>query len=236
MVCEKTANPKMEFMIKTMIDDNVFRSKFIELREQVTEILASISGCHGFDHTERVLNNARLIAKMENAPDIQIIECAALLHDIGRSEEIASKGKHCHAAFGAKIAAAMLEKMRFPEPFAIQVAECVRKHRYRRGVQPETLAEKIIYDADKLDSIGAVGIGRAFYFAGREGAVLHNSAAEAMAAPEYSHGDSAYREYLMKLRHIEGKLLTEAARKLAAQRAGFMHDFFEQLNRETDLK
>lgn len=215
-----------------MMDEHIFKIKFRTLENSVREILASASGCHDYDHTERVLNNARRIAQMENAPDFQLIECAALLHDIGRPEEIASKGVHCHALYGAQTATKMLDKLGFNEIFTKQVAECIRKHRYRRNLQPETLAEKIVYDADKLDSIGAIGIGRAFYFAGREGAVLHNTKAEALASTEYSSGDSAYREYLVKLQHVEDKLLTASGRKLATKRVAFMHQFFEEFNRE----
>lgn len=214
------------------IDEHIFKIKLHELKAIVRGILASASGCHDYDHTERVLNNARKIAKMENSPDIQIIECAALLHDIGRPEEITSKGAHCHAQYGAKIAVGILAKQGFTDVFIQKVSDCISKHRYRSDLQPVTLPEMIIYDADKLDSLGAIGIGRAFYFAGREGAVLHNTKAEALASAEYSSGDSAYREYLVKLQHIEDKLLTISGRKLAAERATFMHHFFEELNRE----
>jgi uncharacterized protein len=94
------------------------------------------------------------------------------------------------------------------------------------------LEEQIIYDADKLDSIGAVGIGRAFHFAGREGAKLHNSAEAALNSAAYSREDSAYREYLVKLRHIPERMLTVAGRELAIERAAFMDQFFQRLNHE----
>ena len=206
---------------------------FAALEAEMRTILESASGCHDFDHTMRVLANARKLAALESGADLTVVETAALLHDIGRPEEIRSKGRHCHARYGAEQAAALLEKHGCEPEFVSRVAACVRTHRFRGKLIPQTLEEKIVYDADKLDSIGAVGIGRAFYFAGREGARLHNTAEEAMNSAEYSREDSAYREYLVKLRHIEDRMLTGAGRELARERAAFMHEFFARLNDET---
>lgn len=209
-----------------------YEMQFQYLYDLVEASMASASGCHDFDHTLRVLKNARLLAVEEVKADIQVIEIAALLHDIARSEEINLKGKLCHAALGAKKAKIILNNLDFNKDFIFKVTECIRKHRYRDNHTPSTLEEKIIFDADKLDSLGAVGIGRAFYFAGREGARLHNSSEEALNSAEYSREDSAYREYLVKLRHLEEKMLTDSGRKLAQKRAEFMHRFFIQLNQE----
>jgi uncharacterized protein len=83
-----------------------------------------------------------------------------------------------------------------------------------------------------LDSIGAIGIGRSFHFAGRTGARVHNRAEEALASDSYSREDSAYREYLVKLRKIRERMLTDAGRQLAEKRHAFMVAFFEELNEE----
>lgn len=208
-------------------------SIFSTLEAEVKALLETASGCHDFDHTMRVLANARRLAAMEPGADLAVVETAALLHDIGRPEEIRSKGRRCHARRGAELAAVMMEKLGCDPVFTARVAECIRTHRFRGRSVPRTLEEKIVYDADKLDSIGAVGIGRAFYFAGREGARLHNTAEEALNSAEYSREDSAYREYLVKLRHVEERMLTRAGRELARERAAFMHEFFDRLNAET---
>ncbi len=209
-----------------------YETQFQRLYDLVKSTLASASGCHDFDHTLRVLKNARLLAAMETGADIQVVEIAALLHDIARPEEINSKGKLCHAALGAERAKSILHDLEFDDDFSEKVIGCIRKHRFRDKHIPSGIEEKIIFDADKLDSLGAVGIGRAFYFAGREGARLHNSSEEALSSAEYSREDSAYREYLVKLRHLEGKMTTESGKKLAESRAEFMHRFFSQLNQE----
>ena len=113
-----------------------------------------------------------------------------------------------------------------------RVADCVRRHRYRGAARPVSREAKLLFDADKLDSLGAVGIGRAFLFAGEVGARLHNTPAAARRAQDYGPGDTAYREWLVKLRHLPGRLLTAAGRRMAADRAAFAAAFFERLDGE----
>ena len=108
-------------------------------------------------------------------------------------------------------------------------------HRFRAKRIPATLEAKIVYDADKLDSLGAVGVGRAFLFAGRVHARLHNTEREAVNSPAYSREDTAYREYLVKLRHLPDGMLTEPGRTIARERAAFMAEFFRRMNAETGL-
>ena len=92
----------------------------------------------------------------------------------------------------------------------------------------------IDYDADKLDSIGAVGIGRAFLFAGQAGAKLHNeSDVDVLACKPYSTEDTAYREFKFKMSKVKDRMLTPEGRRLAAERHRFMEFFFERLERET---
>ena len=210
-----------------------YSEKLKKLTIKVRKRLESAPGCHDWAHTSRVLHNARLIAAGEKNADIQIVEAAATLHDIARPEELKSKGKLCHAVLGSRIAEKFLRKCEFRnDEFIKKVCNCVKTHRYRGGHSPSSIEEKIVYDADKMDSIGVVGVGRAFHFAGRIGAKLHNTEKEALGSKSYSSEDSAYREYLIKLRHIHGKMLTKTGRRIAKQRSDFMHEFFKQMNIE----
>jgi uncharacterized protein len=196
--------------------------------------LAAVPGCHDWDHTLRVFENARHLARVEKADPV-VVDFGALLHDIGRAIELQDAGKTCHAALGGQMVPDVLGRIGITDnAFIDHVAACVRTHRYRRrgGAKPETLEAKVVYDADKLDSIGAVGIGRAFHFAGRIGARLHNSETEAVGSESYSREDTAYREYLVKLRHVHEQMLTTEGRRLAAARHRFMVGFFDRLEEE----
>lgn len=211
---------------------NLFEEHYATLQAVVQEKLSNASGCHDYDHTLRVCRNAELLAAELPAADLRIVRLAALLHDIARPEEMAAKGTLCHAELGAEIVKKLLVE-RFEPDFADRVSAAVRTHRYRDDNRPQTLEAEIVYDADKLDSLGAVGVGRAFLFAGRENARLHNTAEEALNSPAYSREDTAYREYLVKLRYLPESMLTAPGKRIAMERAGFMHDFFEQLEKET---
>jgi len=97
---------------------------------------------------------------------------------------------------------------------------------------PSTIEARVVYDADKLDSIGAVGLGRAFLFAGEVGARLHNPEVRPETCPSRGPEDSALREFLVKLRWVRDRLLTDAGRRMASGRHEFMLRFFEELDAE----
>ena len=208
----------------------------LRLQEEVRRRLAASPECHGWDHTVRVWHNARHLAEAEQA-DRAVVAFGAWLHDIGRPEELASNGQTCHAERGAALVPGILAQVDVTDAaFVARVVACVRTHRYRRrgGEAPATLEARVVYDADKLDSMGAIGIGRAFHFAGRIGARVHNTEAEATASASYSREDSAYREYLVKLRHLHEAMLTTEGRRMAENRHRFMVAFFQQIDREVE--
>jgi len=210
------------------------------LEKSVRNSLKTAPGCHDWDHTLRVFHNALKIAEEEKKSAVVnmfIIKAAALLHDIARPEELKREDRICHAALGSEMTPNILKSCGFKDKTVIaNIAECVKRHRFRgKNEHPATIEQKIIFDADKLDSIGAVGVGRAIHFSGRIGSRLHNSKEEAMTSDAYSENDSAYREYLVKLLHIPDRMLTDTGKKLAAERVEFMHLFFNTLNRETHI-
>ena len=205
----------------------------IELSENfIKTVLADdISDGHDYDHTCRVVKHALDLCAQIPEADRNIVHLAALLHDVARPQEFQSKGAIDHAAAGAEIARKFLLQHTTPQ-IAGRVADAIAQHRYRSGNQPATLEAQILYDADKLDSLGAVGIARAFMFAAKAGARLHNSAADALASSAYSSGDTAYREYLVKLSKLPGKMLTQPGKRAAEKLEAFMKSFFNQLNTE----
>ena len=208
------------------------KEHFDQVRSIVRKKLADAPGCHDYDHTLRVCHNAELLQAELPQANIDIIRAAALLHDIARPEEIASKGTVCHAQLGAELVRNILAGT-FEKDFINAVSDAVRTHRYRDDNPPATLEAEILYDADNLDSLGAVGVGRAFLFAGRENARLHNSAEEALNSPAYSKEDTAYREYLVKLRYLPEKMLTATGTAMAKKRGDFMFAFFDELEKES---
>lgn len=212
---------------------------FEEILKETKKYFTLAHGSHDFDHVERVLKMATHIAKKEQTEnhkvDLKILKLAAILHDIGRHGSDKAKGQTDHAKDGATLAAEILKKYKFSEEKIAKITHCIKAHRFRTKTKPKTLEAKIIFDADKLDSIGAIGIGRAFLFAGEIGAKLHNtgkSDTEILQTKEYGKEDSAYREYLVKLRYIKDRMQTHEGNRLAKERNTFMVEFFKRLKKE----
>jgi len=199
------------------------------------DLLANSPACHDWDHTLRVRANALLINKYEKGNPL-VVELAALLHDMARPDELADHGKTDHAEKAAVVAPQLLRLMGLDDEKIIwHVAQCIRTHRYRNrtpDATPQSLEARIIFDADKLDGIGAIGLARSFHFAGRIGARVHNAEQEALNSQSYSREDTAYREYLVKLRYVKDRMLTSTGHLLAIQRHQFMEQFFQQMKNE----
>jgi len=204
---------------------------------KITEIaknkFLNAKGSHRWDHTQRVSELAEHIANTEKA-NTEIVKIAAYLHDIGRTEEDKSNGKICHAKLGAEMAAEILKNENFDSEETEQITHCIETHRFRDNKVPQTLEAKVLFDADKLDSIGAVGIGRAFLFAGENGAHLHYKDIDPSKVKRYSEEDTAYNEFLVKLQYVKNKMLTTEGKRIAEERHEFMVNFFDRLNSEVD--
>ncbi len=189
---------------------------------------------HGFDHIERVYGLCRRIGTQEGA-DLEILLSAALLHDSQGSHP--GKGqRNDHHLRSAEFAAQVLAAEGWENGRILAVQHCIRAHRYRRGEEaPQTLEAKVLFDADKLDVIGAVGVVRAlaYAFQVRQPAFAEPSASFMKnGTKETGEGHSAYHEYLFKLNKIAASLFTPTARAIAEKRQKFLDDYFEELAAE----
>jgi uncharacterized protein len=189
------------------------------------------NSAHDWGHTLRVYDWVLRLAEKENA-DEQTVAVAALLHDIGRKKEDQTKGKVDHAQVGSEQAALILQAQRLDKKMIKQVCHCIRSHRFRTNTEPKTIEAKVLFDADKLDSIGAIGIARVYYFAGENGSVIYNPDVNIDETEQYSSEDSAYREFIVKLSKVKDRLYTESGRKIAENRHDYMVKFFQRLNKE----
>lgn len=201
------------------------------IREQAKAHFSQAKGSHDWDHTLRVHRLCRRIGAAEGA-DLLVTEAAAYLHDIGRGQQDRSQGTLCHAESGAAIAREMLSAFPLADERKENIMHCIAAHRFRRGDTPRTIEACVLFDADKLDAIGAVGVARAFLFAGELGARLHSPEINVTQAPAYSIDDTGYREYVVKLSLIRNRMLTATGRRMADERHQFMAGFFDRFIEE----
>jgi uncharacterized protein len=190
---------------------------------------ANHDSAHDFDHVLRVVHLADRIAQAEGA-DRDIVQAAALLHDIGLDE-----GRAGHETSAANRAREILSAQGYDEVFCNAVAHAIESHRFRSGPTPQTLEAQVLFDADKLDAIGAIGIARAFAFGEHRGQKLWGEVApDYIDRPEGADPSehTAVHEFHVKLSKIKDRMFTPIGKRLAEERHAFMVAYYEQLDRE----
>ncbi len=171
---------------------------------------------HGYPHLNRVRNYAVFIAKKEGA-DTEIVEIAALLHDIAKIK--AGKPLDGHAAKGARMAKKILAEMGMDSERIEKVCSCINAHSRREPPMPENLEEKCVYDADGLELVGAVGILRSALYA----AYYDKNWSEMAAKVKTRFADDYY-------------FFTKTGRKIAKKRISMVKKFYAELEKELSWK
>ena len=187
---------------------------------------------HDAEHIYRVLSNAMVIAREEECVDYNVLISACLLHDIGRPDQIRNPAL-CHAAVGSEKAYSFLVEQGFGQEFAKKVSACIRTHRFRKNDQPESLEAKILFDADKLDVVGAIGVARTLVYKGTVTEPLYSRRSDGSISDgvgDASH--SFFQEYHRKLNKLYDRFYTKAGYRLAQDRRKAAQDFYESLYRE----
>lgn len=220
---------------------SISESQFEELLWLMVEDALSCSA-HDIDHVRRVYKLALKIASFYPEVNYEVLIPAVLLHDIGRREEdLDLSGNTDHAIIGAVKAREILERMGIRMEIIEEIQKAIVTHRYRSGQRPSSLEAAILYDADKLDAIGAVGIARTFMMAGQEGAQLYRKVdLETYTSENLTENGRILNlenhapnvEYLVKLKRIPERMITEVGRTMALKRAGIMKAFFDALDSE----
>jgi uncharacterized protein len=217
------------------------KEKLKKIREAVEKELSC--SAHDMDHVIRVYNLCLYLAKNEEA-DLDVLEASALLHDIARvKEDNDQTGKTDHAILSAEMAEPILKELGFPEEKIKHIRKCIVSHRYRTGNRPQTKEAKILFDADKLDVVGAIGIARSFVWVGRNNAKIYadvdiddyikdnlNGKIDGRIQDKTKH--SPQIEFETKLKFLEDKLYTEKAKEICRERLAFFKSFLERLEKE----
>lgn len=187
---------------------------------------------HDREHVYRVLYTALELAEGEPDTDLDVLIAACLLHDIGRQAQFADPTV-CHAREGAKMARSYLIGAGFPTEFAEKVAHCIETHRFRKNNPPGTMEAKLLFDADKLDVTGAIGIARTLLYQGQVTRPLYTltDTGEVMDGTG-NCPDSFFREYKYKLENIYDRFYTRRGREEAQKRKAAAEAFYDSLLRE----
>jgi uncharacterized protein len=201
--------------------------------DQARALYSGGDTAHDFEHVLRVLRMAEKLARAEGA-DLKVVRAAALLHDIARAEEDNGVEKIDHAEMSARRAHALLLERGADPDFAVRVSEAIRAHRFRGDLIPATLEGRILFDADKLDAIGAIGVARAFAVAGANNQLLYggNDHPEKATREQHNSAHTPVAEFNVKLSRLLDRLYTPTARRIGAERHRFMVEFFDRFSEE----
>lgn len=191
---------------------------------------------HDFDHVLRVYRMAERLAKEEGA-DLEIIHAAALLHDVEGSApgvDATARANHHHSS--ADFAGVILGEEGWSKDRIRAVQHCIRAHRFRDTSEPPaTLEAKILFDADKLDVLGAVGVARTVAYAALDGQPFYaEPSAHFIQTGEKEPGEphSSYHEYLFKLSKVKSRMFTPAAKRIAEERSLYLAEYYRRLQAE----
>ncbi len=200
--------------------------------EQARHWYEAAEAAHDFDHVLRVYHMAERLARAEGA-DVEIVRAAALLHDARGAESGSGSGREAHHLASAEFAAEVLKAEGWEPARVRAVQHCIRAHRFRDdSEEPRTVEARVLFDADKLDAIGAIGAARAIAYASRRGQPWYAPPSPRfLQTGEREPGEphSAYHEYLFKLRRLGERLYTETARGVARERLRYLEGFFARL-------
>lgn len=189
---------------------------------------------HDKEHIYRVLFNALEIAKTENNVNYDVLIAACLLHDIGRKEQFENPAL-CHAIVGGDKAYQFLVAHEFDTNYAEQVKQCIQTHRFRNNNPPGSLEAKILFDADKLDATGAIGIARTLLYKGIVSEPLYSILPNGLVSTGESDTEpSFFREYKYKLENLYSNFYTEKATIISKERQDIAIAFYKNLYQEVN--
>lgn len=199
--------------------------------EQAKHWYVNTDAVHDFSHIERVYKMAERLAAEEGA-DLEIVRAAALLHDADGTTP-GSDVRLEHHLRSAELASKVLQEEGWTEDRIKAVQHCIRAHRFRDDREPPaTIEAKCLFDADKLDVLGAIGAVRVVVYAALASTPFYEQPSKhfletGKEIPGELH--SAYHEHLFKLKKIEKKLFTKTAKAIAKDRTLYLDEFFTRL-------
>lgn len=183
---------------------------------------------HDAEHVYRVLRSALAIAEGHPEADMDVLLAACLLHDIGRGAQFRDPSVS-HAEAGAKMAFRHLTELGWDGDRAERVSEAIRAHRYRGGAKPETIEAMILYDADKLDVAGAMGVARTLMYQGKVDEPLYRVDGDGEMLDGREGEPSFMNEYAFKLSKLYDGFYTPEAKEMARPRARAARAFYQSL-------
>ncbi len=189
---------------------------------------------HDWEHIKRVSRLALYIAEQESAETF-IVGMAALMHDIGH---LSSDTLLHHADLSKSMAGDLLLAYDVPFDTREEILHAIVAHSFSLGIEPHTLEARVVRDADRLDSLGAIGILRwAITGVVRRTGETQTYHPDDPFAEWHTLDDRRYMldHFFTKLLKLDGTMATQTGRALAQERTAFMRAYLDEFRKELEL-
>ena len=206
---------------------NIWREAF---DAKARELYPATDPAHDYLHIRRVATAAVELARQEGA-DVMIVLPAAYLHDFVAIPKDDPRRSHA-SALSADAAAEYLSGAGYPERYLGAIRHAIQAHSFSARIACETIEAKVVQDADRLDSLGAIGIARCFTTTALMGRPYYHE--DDLLAEHRPLDDKNYAvdHFFVKLFTLAGTLQTASARTEGARRVAFMQGYLKQLQSE----
>jgi uncharacterized protein len=190
----------------------------------------SEDGAHDLSHLQRVWHNARTIQAQESG-DLEVLLAAVLLHDCVAVEKNSPLRSHA-SRLAAEKASRVLAELNWSRANISAVAHAIEAHSFCANIPATSLEAQIMQDADRLDSLGLLGVARTFYVAGRMGSALYDPLDPQAQHRDYDDTRFCLDHFQTKLLHLANGFQTPTGRCLAQIRHERLKGFMEQFKEE----
>lgn len=185
---------------------------------------AQDDGAHDLNHLNRVWQAARTLLADHPQADAMVVQAACYLHDIVNLPKNHPERSQA-SRLAARLACEKLAQAGFPADRLDGVAHAIEAHSFSAAIAPVTIEAKIVQDADRLDALGAVGLARLFYTAGRMGSAFAHPTDPLALARELDDRAFALDHIEQKLAKLPASMQTAAGCRLGEERLEWLRDF-----------
>ncbi|EZP32111.1 HD domain-containing protein [Pseudomonas sp. RIT288] len=190
-------------------------------------------GAHDLAHLQRVWHNVRTLHQTEGG-DLQVLLAAVLLHDCVAVEKNSPLRAQA-SRLAAEKASMVLANLHWPDSTISAVTHAIEAHSFSANITPLTLEAKLVQDADRLDSLGMLGVARTFYVAGRMGSALYDPLDPEAKERDYDDTRFCLDHFQTKLLHLADGFQTATGQRLAQIRHQRLKGFMEQFKEEIGI-
>lgn len=187
---------------------------------------------HDLEHIRRVVMNARILAAQEQA-DLAIVLPAAWLHDcvsIAKNSPLRAQA----SLLAGRAAVEFLQTISYPAQHLPAIQHAIEAHSFSANITPQTREAQVVQDADRLDSLGAIGLARCLMLSGATGRRLYDPLEPFPATRPLEEQRNAIDHFYTKLFQLADRMSTPAGRAEATKRTAFLHAFVDQLREELE--